>query len=424
MTEQLETTRNTAESLQSQLISKEAEKADLSRELNELALELKEANGKATSLQRQLSRKEAEETDASRQLKEQAKQLDAAKSTAESLQLRLNEKNDNDEEMEDVTAPHVCDHSECKRQLDDEKQVSQAFREKVLVLEPRNQRLEMPYNEAQAPLKRQLQDVKQARDAAYANVATLKAEKRDLEEKLRNSDGTVEAGIAESARLEHTIQGLKDIAKATRDVQAASHPGGDNLSTTKVGGGGRRKREEDEEQGERLGSEAHAQRVETTGPIAKHIKGPVPKAVVEAPVQAPSRDLLKGKFGHEVGNQIEQWFGIMGEAKRPGIFSTALQTWMKFLMEDFDALQNACQTVALHLNMITVVNLQDHGLMLFAHHLKDLVHYCLKTGIWSPEKIEKMKSVEKYAQMILRYGVEAGAEFKDCKDPNTFYYRR
>ncbi len=97
---------------------------------------------------------------------------------------------------------------------------------------------------------------------------------------------------------------------------------------------------------------------------------------------------------------------------------------MKFLQEDFDDLLNACQTVALHMNMVTVVDLQDHGLMLFAFYVNGFVQHCLNTGMWTMEQQGKMRSVQKYAQMISKYAHEAGAEFKDCKDPTTFYGRK
>lgn len=424
VTKELETTKSRAESLQSQLDNKEAEEADSSRQLKEQAMQLTEAKSKVMLLQSELDRKKAEEADASCQLREQAKQLMDANSRVTLLQSQLDEQTVNDDVMVDTPATHVCDHGHCQQRIDFFQTEADKHSKRVQVLEPEIGRLETSHNGKNATLKRQLQDATQARDAAYTNVTALKKEKRDLEDRLRKSDGEVNEGVAEMARLSHQIQVQQDIAKASREVHAAPKSCGGNLPTTKVGGGGRRKREEDEEQDERPVTEAHAQKVETAGPTTKHIKGPEPKAVAEAAVKAPSRDLLKGKLGREVGNQIEKWFGIMGEAKQPGQFSSALQTWMKFLMENFDDLLNACQTVAVHLSMIAVVNLQDHGLMLFAHHIKDFVQYCLQTGIWDPEKQGKMKSVEKYAQMILKYGVEAGADFRDCKDPTTFYHRR
>lgn len=380
------------------------------------------AKSTAESLRSELDRKEAEEADASRQLKEQAVLLREANGRVTSLQSQLDKETSNDDEMVDAT--HICDHTLCQKRFNELTAEAAKHQKRVEELEANIGRLGKSHGDKTITFRNQLQNAKQIRDAALASATAAKKEKKDLEDILEQRDCEVQAGIADRARLEHTILGQKDIVKATCNVQTSSQSGGDNLSTTKVGGGRRRKREEDEEYGEPSGSETHAQRVETVGPTAKHIKGPEPKAMVEAPVEKPSRDLLQGKFGREVANQIEQWFGIMGEAKRPGKFSLALQTWMKFLMEDFDELQNACQTVALHLSMITVVNLQDHGLMLFAHHIKDFVQYCLQTGIWSPEKQGKMKSVEKYAQMILNYGVEAGAEFRDCKDPTTFYHGR
>lgn len=42
---------------------------------------------------------------------------------------------------------------------------------------------------------------------------------------------------------------------------------------------------------------------------------------------------------------------------------------IEFVMKNFDDLQYFCQTLALHLRMITVIDLQDHGLMLFTHHI-------------------------------------------------------
>lgn len=54
---------------------------------------------------------------------------------------------------------------------------------------------------------------------------------------------------------------------------------------------------------------------------------------------------------------------------------------LEFLMDNFDDLQKFCQTRDLHLDMVTAIDLQDHGLMLFAHHIMIFAQHCLKSGV-------------------------------------------
>ena len=371
---------------------------------NDAANALSEANGTAQQLQML------------------AEQLNQANSRAELLKRQLSEKTTKDAEMVDASAPHICDHSRCKEQFDRKVQDGENLRKRLLDLTQENSRLRTSITEGKAPLKRDLKEATEARDAAHRNVTMIRKEKDHLETKVRDLTRRLEHGASERATLEHEIAGLKESVKAYSNVIATSQSGNGQVSNTQVRvGGGRRKREDEEVQTQQPDEVDNAPKEERTAPLAKHIKGPEPKRMPEAPIRAVSRDLLKGKFGREAADQFEKWFGIMGVSKQPGKHSSALQTWMKFLQEDFDDLLNACQTVALHMNLVTVHDLQDHGLMLFAFHVNGFVQHCLSTGMWTVEQQGKMRSVQKYAQMISEYAHKAGAEFKDCKDPTTFY---
>ena len=279
------------------------------------------------------------------------------------------------------------------------------------------------------------EDARQDRNAFNASLRkkteelnTSQLEANDLKQQLDTKSQRVIV-------LEHQIYGLQDAVKAyaaSGNTYNAQMPGIESSSAVQVADGGRKKRraEVDEEEEVALeATETKQARMEGASPVTKHTRGTPARDMPAISAIGLESDPLKGMIGREVGDQLEQWFGVMGTgaSKQPGKIASALLTWMKFWQQDFAEVRDVCTAVAVNLTKISVEDFEDRGLMIFTYHLRELFQFFLREDfrpMWTPQKRANMAHTHQCAVQISAHAVAAGANYDSCKDPKTFYLQK